>query len=88
MDATRLDVRLKRGAKELILRAAESRNETLTQFVVSTLSEAAERVLAAHERLELSNRDRDKFLALLDSPPRPNTALKRAAKRYRRQQAG
>jgi hypothetical protein len=31
--------------------------------------------------IPLSDRDRDRFLDLLDSPPAPNAALKRAAKR-------
>jgi uncharacterized protein (DUF1778 family) len=30
----------------------------------------------------LSNRDRDRFLALLDSPPGPNEALRQAATAY------
>ena len=87
MNATRLDIRLKRDAKDLIQQAADLRNETLTQFVVSTLSEAAQQVVAAHERTVLSNRDRDLFLKLLDAPPAPNKALKRAASRYQRQKA-
>lgn len=87
MNDTRLDVRLKLDTKALLVQAAELRNETLTQFVVSTLSEAAEKVVAAHARRVMSNQDRDLFLTLLDNPPEPNKALKRAAARYRRQQA-
>jgi len=64
------------------------RNETLTQFVLSTLSEAAEKVVAAHERSVLSDRDRDMFLKLLDSSPKPNKALKGAAARYGKRKTG
>jgi hypothetical protein len=32
----------------------------------------------------LSDRDRDLFLALLDNPPPPNKALRRAAARYKK----
>jgi hypothetical protein len=32
----------------------------------------------------LTDRDRDRFLALLDNPPRPNPALKRAAAAYKK----
>jgi Protein of unknown function (DUF1778) len=32
----------------------------------------------------LSDRDRDRFLALLDEPPRPNEALKKAAGKHKR----
>ncbi len=31
----------------------------------------------------LSDRDRDRFLALLDRPPEPNEALRRAARRHK-----
>ncbi len=30
----------------------------------------------------LSDRDRDRFLSLLDNPPKPNAALRRAAARH------
>jgi len=87
MSETRLDVRLRLDTKELLLQAAALRNETLTQFVISTLSEAAEKVVAQHTQTTLSNRDRDTFLALLDNAPAPNPALKRAASRYRRRRS-
>lgn len=32
---------------------------------------------------ELSDADRDRFLELLDSPPKPNAALKKAMAKYR-----
>lgn len=36
----------------------------------------------------LSNRDRDRFLALLDNPPPANKALRRAAREYLRRGLG
>lgn len=88
MNATRLDIRLRPDTKDLIQQAAELRNQTLTQFVVSTLSEAAAKVVAAHERTVLSDRDRALFLELLETPPKPNEALENAAKRYAKRTAG
>lgn len=88
MSATRLDVRLTLDTKELIQRAAELRNQTITQFVVSTLSEEAGRVVDSHERTTLSDRDRDLFVRLLDAPPEPNKALRNAAADYRKRRAG
>lgn len=38
--------------------------------------------------LKLSDRDRDRFLELLDRPPRPNAALRRAAAKYRKRLHG
>ena len=87
MNATRLDIRLKPDTKELIQQAAELRNQTVTQFVVSTVSEAAGKVVAEHARRELSDRDRDLFLMLLDAPPEPNCALRSAAETYKRRLA-
>lgn len=42
-----------------------------------------EQYFSSHH-LILSNRDRDTFLALLESPPKPNAALKRAIKDYKK----
>ncbi|MBI2431855.1 MAG: DUF1778 domain-containing protein [Candidatus Hydrogenedentes bacterium] len=87
MIATRLDIRLKPDIKELIQQAAELRNQTITQFAIATLSEEAGKVVAEHQRTVLSDRDRDLFLKLLDAPPKPNKALRKAAEKYRRQLA-
>lgn len=40
------------------------------------------------EPIVLSDRDRDAFLALLDNPPPPNEALRRAWARYKRRYLG
>jgi uncharacterized protein (DUF1778 family) len=84
MNGTRLDIRLNPDTKELIQEAAMLRNQTVTQFVVSTLAESAGKVVAEHARAALSDRDRDLFLQLLDDAPPPNQALRNAAKSYRR----
>lgn len=84
MSTTRIDIRLQLEAKELIQQAAELRNQTVTQFAVSTLTEAAGRVVAEYERRELSGRDRDLFLKLLENPPEPNAKLRRAAASHRK----
>lgn len=87
MNETRLDIRLNLDTKALIQEAAMLRNQTLTQFVVSTLAESASRVVAEHARAVLSDRDRDLFLKLLDDAPPPNLALRNAAKSCREQVA-
>jgi uncharacterized protein (DUF1778 family) len=87
MSGTRLDIRLSPDTKKLIQEAAMLRNQTVTQFVVSTLAESAGRVVAEHARASLSDRDRDLFLHLLDDAPPPNQALRKAARAYRKQVA-
>ncbi len=83
MPTTRLEIRLKPDTKDLIEQAAELRNQTITQFAITTLSEEAVKVVAEHQRTVLSNRDRDLFLKLLDTPPKPNESLRKAAEVYK-----
>jgi len=87
MQSSRLDIRLNPETKSLIQEAAELQNQTITQFVVAALSDAAGKVVTEHKQTVLTDRDRDRFLALLDAPPAPNKALKAAVKRYRSRSA-
>lgn len=84
MNGTRLEIRLRSEAKELIQQAAGLRNQSLTQFVLATLTEGAEKVVAEYQQRVLSDRDRDLFLRLLDDPPAPNAKLRRAAASHRK----
>jgi uncharacterized protein (DUF1778 family) len=81
----RLDFRLNSEAKRTIEQAAAVSGQTMKQFAVSTLVQSAEEVLERHRTIHLSNRDRDLFLALLDSDERPNDALREAAERFKRE---
>ena len=78
----RMDVRLAREHKALIEKAAAYSGESLTGFTVSTLVREARRVVQEHELITLSVRDRERFVALLDSPPAPNEALRQAVERH------
>ncbi|HEX4124122.1 MAG TPA: DUF1778 domain-containing protein [Tepidisphaeraceae bacterium] len=82
----RIEFRLSVAEKKEIERAAVAQNRSLTEFATATLKEAARRVLAeqaTHEHVQLSNRDRDRFLAMLDADAGPNRALRAAARRHR-----
>jgi len=83
--SARIDFRVNRELKEVIERAAIVSGQSLTDFAVTALLQSATKVLERQERTRLSDRDRDAFLALLDSKAEPNAALKRAAKRYKKQ---
>jgi uncharacterized protein (DUF1778 family) len=78
----RLSFRVDPAIKSLIERAARYSGETVTSYAISALVRDARQVVQAHELTVLSDRDRDRFLALLDNPPEPNEALRRAAGRY------
>ncbi|HEX8845107.1 MAG TPA: DUF1778 domain-containing protein [Pyrinomonadaceae bacterium] len=82
-DDDRLDFRLNSEAKRVIEQAAAVSGQTMKQFAVSTLVQSAEEVLERHRTIHLSNRDRDLFLALLDSDEQPNDALREAAERFK-----
>ena len=83
--AARLDVRLNAQAKEKIEQAAVASHQTVTDFVVSALLRASEDALARHHTIHLTNRDRDLFLSGLDRDVRPNSALRKAATKFKRQ---
>ncbi len=79
----RLDFRLNRQVKEVIEQAAAVSGQSVSDFAVSALYRMAKEVLDREQTTRLSNRDRDVFLAMLDSDAKPNEALKRAAKKYK-----
>ena len=78
----RMDFRIDPEQKELIARAAMYSGETVTGYAVSTLVREARRVIREHEITVLSNADRDIFLRMLENPPEPGEALRRAVQRH------
>jgi uncharacterized protein (DUF1778 family) len=83
-DYARLNFRLSAELKETIEEAAAQLGQTVSDFAISTLVTTARRVLQEHQVTWLSQRDRDRFVALLDdAESRPNKALRAAAKRYK-----
>lgn len=80
---SRLDFRLQSDHKALIERAARLHGQTVTQFAIAALLKAARESIQDASVTELSLRDRDIFLSMLDEQAEPNEALKKAAERYR-----
>ncbi len=83
----RLNFRLPQEFKEIIERAAIASGLTVTDFAISSLLQSANDVLEGLAERQLSDRDRDLFLAMLDENTEPNEALKKAARRYKRLKA-
>ena len=79
----RLEARLPADVHALLKRAAEIQGRTLTDFVVSAARDAACRTIEETEVLRLSLEDQRRFAAALRNPPKPNAALRRAARRRR-----
>ena len=79
----RIDFRTTRSNKELIERAATVQGRSISDFAVSTLVDAASRIVREHEILTLSARDQMMLAKALLAPPAPPTRLVKAARRYR-----
>lgn len=82
--AARLDIRLNPQAKEKIEQAAVVSHQSVTDFVVTSLIRASEEALERQQMIRLTNRDRDLFLAALDTGVRPNRTLRKAAEKFKR----
>jgi uncharacterized protein (DUF1778 family) len=78
----RLEARLTGSQKELLLRAAALRGQSLTDFVVSAASETARGVVRDYDVLELSRRDQVAFAKKLLAPEPANAKLKEAVAEY------
>ena len=78
-----LEMRVKPGDKERMVRAAELTGVRLTTFVRASAAREAERVLREHQSTVLSERDRRALLDALDNPPAPTEAALDAVRGYR-----
>ena len=80
----RLNIRVRPEIKDRIARAANISGQSVTDFAVRALSETADEILERNHVTELSDRDRDIFLRVLDEKAKPNELLIRAAKTHKR----
>ena len=78
----RLEARISTEQKRLFKEAATLRGVTLTDFVVSSVHEAAVRTLEARHVIELSQNDQRAFVEALSRPPAPNPVLRKAWARH------
>jgi uncharacterized protein (DUF1778 family) len=82
----RINFRLSSDLKQTIEDAAAEMGQSVSDFAISTLVHTARQILHDQQATRLSARDRKLFAALLDDErSRPNAALVKAAKRYRKQ---
>jgi len=82
----RINFRLNSELKKTIEDAAAELGQSISDFAISTLVQAARKVLHDQQVTRLSERDRQVFAAMLDDESRkPNDSLVNAAKRYKKQ---
>ena len=79
----RLETRVTADQKSLIETAAALQGRTVTDFVLTSLQDAARRAIEEHQRLDLSVRDSEAFVAALINPQPVNDRLRETARRYR-----
>lgn len=78
----RIDLRVSQEQKELLERAAELKGMSLSTYLLSHCLAAAQADLEVHQKLVLSDRDRDLFLQLLANPPKPKKTLVEAMRQF------
>jgi len=81
--AQRLETRVTAEQKTLIEHAAALQGRTVTDFVLTSVQDAARRAIEQHQQLELSVRDSQAFVDALLNPKRVNARLRDTVRRYR-----
>jgi uncharacterized protein (DUF1778 family) len=81
--AQRLEARVTAEQKHLIERAAALQGRTVTDFVLTSLQDAARRAIEEHREFQLSVRDSEAFVEALLNPKPVNDRLRETVRRYR-----
>lgn len=84
---SRLNIRCDVHARELLDKAATYAHVSVSEFVLSHALASAEKVVQENESITLKPEDFHAFLAALDTPVKPNPALKKAMNRHAEQVA-
>jgi uncharacterized protein (DUF1778 family) len=79
----RLEARVTAAQKTLIERAAALQGRTVTDFVLTSVQDAARRAITEHQQIELSVRDSQAFVEALLNPKPINDRLRETVRRYR-----
>lgn len=80
-DRGRITARVSLPVEEKLKEAAELAGATLNQFLVQAALEKADKIIDRERMIKVTAQDATLLLSLLDNPPRPNAALKRAFER-------
>jgi uncharacterized protein (DUF1778 family) len=81
--AKRLEARITAEQKSLIERAATLQGRSVTDFVLTSVQDAARRAIEEHNQLALSVRDSEAFVDALLKPQPVNDRLRVTVRRYR-----
>jgi uncharacterized protein (DUF1778 family) len=81
----RLNIRCDSQTLQLLDKAASYTRVSISEFILSHALASAKKVVQEHESITLKPKYFEVFMAALDAPAKPNTALKRALKRHAEQ---
>lgn len=82
-ELSRLDLRIPRKQKDYFEQALEIGGfRSLTDFIISAVSEKADAIMEKHNNWLASENDRKIFFNALVNPPAPNEKLKQAMKKH------
>jgi uncharacterized protein (DUF1778 family) len=79
----RLETRVTADQKSLIERAAALQGRTVTDFVLTSVQDAARRAIEDHQRIDLSVRDSEAFVESLVNSKPVSDRLRDTVRRYR-----
>jgi len=79
-----IHIRISPDSKEIIEKAIAVSGQTLTDFATRSLLDSANEILEKEYVSTLTDRDRDRLLAMLDADEEPNGALKEVFKVHRK----
>ncbi|MEM8677523.1 MAG: DUF1778 domain-containing protein [Cyanobacteria bacterium P01_G01_bin.67] len=78
----RIDLRVSQEQKDLLETAASLKGISLSAYLLAHCLEIAQADIAKHQKLVLSDRDRDLFLSLITNPPQPKQDLVEAMQQF------
>lgn len=81
---SRIEARISPDALQAVKRAAELQGRSVSDFVIAAASEAATRAIAESHLIRLAVGDQERFANLLENPPEPSPALRRAKEAHSR----
>lgn len=82
-ERVRVTARIPAEMRDRLEEAAELMGSTLNQFVVQSAVQEAQRVLKRETTIRLSREAAQRILEMIDDPPKPTKALRRALKLHR-----
>ncbi len=79
----RVDIKTTKAAKTILEQAAYAMGTTLSAFILDCAMPKAREVIAQSDSIRLNRKETERFIAALESAPRPNKKLKNLFKIHR-----